>query len=389
MTKILRIIASADPRSGGPIEGIRRAAQVLTKIGHLQDILTLDTPGDDLLPDYPGNIFRIGTPRSRDPRTWYRYSPRLIPWLRTNAAAYDAIIVEGLWRYTARGAMKALVRGPTPYFVFTHGMLDPWFRQSAPLKHWAKQISWWFAEGRLLSHARNVLFTTEDERRLAEKSFWPYRINGAIVGYGTADVSGDPANQIAAFRMANPAIKDRSFLLFLSRIHPKKGCDLLIEAFAQIAHSHPSLDLVIAGPDEVGLVPALRVHAERLRISDRVHFPGMLEGDVKYGAFRAAEAFVLTSHQENFGVVVAEAMACEKPVLISDKVNIYHEVLADEAGLVEPDTIKGAARLLTRFMAMSKAERDAMGTRARASFERRFHIDNIAQSLMTFIEQRI
>jgi glycosyltransferase involved in cell wall biosynthesis len=252
-----------------------------------------------------------------------------------------------------------------------------------------KQLSWWFAEGPLLRHARHVLFTCEEEGILAQDAFWPYKVDGVSVGYGTTDVGGDPAAQKAAFRDAVPALAGRRYLLFLSRIHPKKGCDLLVEAFVGIAAGSPDLDLVIAGPDQVGLVAELKARAEALGIGARVHFPGMLKGDVKTGAFRGADAFVLTSHQENFGIVVAEAMACGIPVLISDKVNIWREVVADGAGMVEPDTLEGAKALLARFAVLGGEERAAMGARARESFLERFHVERAAEALMALIEQRL
>ncbi|MBF7012795.1 glycosyltransferase [Novosphingobium resinovorum] len=389
MTRILRIIASAELHGGGPIEGARRFAEVWASDGHRQDLLTLDPPESNPLPDYPGEVFRIGPPHGRSLLQRYRYAPGMISWLKENASRYDAVIVSGLWRYFARGAMKGLARGPVPYFVFTHGMLDPWFKRTAPLKNWGKQISWLWAEGPLLRHATNVLFTTEEEKLLAEGAFWPYYVKGQVVGYGTSDVTGDPATQISAFRSLLPALGSRRFLLFLSRIHPKKGCDLLIEAFATIAAANPSLDLVIAGPDQAGLVNDLRSRTIELGVEERIHFSGMLKGDVKTGAFRAAEAFVLPSHQENFGIVVAEAMACGTPVLISNKVNIWREVVADHAGLVEDDTVEGTKALLNHFIALTSDEQKAMGDAARASFLTRFHVVQAARNLLSHIQQKI
>jgi glycosyltransferase involved in cell wall biosynthesis len=389
MTRILRFIETSDPHYGGPVESARRFAEAWARQGHRQDLLTLDPPGETHLSDYPGEIFPLGPPRDGRLLHRYRYSPAVVPWLRAHAKDYDAVIVGGLWRYMARAAHRALAGGATPYFVYTHGMLDPYFKQSQRLKHMGKQLSWWFAEGPLLRHARNVLFTCEEEGILAENAFWPYKAEGVCVGYGTTDTGGDPQAQEAAFRVAVPDLGTRDYLLFLSRIHPKKGCDLLVEAFAGIAAAHPDLDLVIAGPDQVGWVQDLKASAEALGISGRIHFPGMLKGDLKTGAFRGAQAFVLTSHQENFGIVVAEAMACGIPVLISDKVNIWREVVADGAGLVEPDTLEGSKTLLQRFAALSPAERAAMGARARESFLRRFHVERAADALMELIQSRI
>ncbi|WBH17907.1 glycosyltransferase [Sphingomonas radiodurans] len=388
MTRILRIITSADPRTGGPIEGARRVGEIWARQGHRQDMLTLDPPGERHLVDYPGAIIPIGPPRGGGLGNRYRYSAAMVPWLAAHARDYDAVIVSGLWRYAARGAMVGLADGGVPYFVFPHGMLDPWFREGALLKHLGKQLSWWWAEGRLLGGARAVLFTSEEEMRRAEGAFWPYRVNGAVVGYGTADLGGDPAAQIAAFRAAVPALGERRFLLFLGRIHPKKGCDMLVSAFAAVAARDPGLDLVIAGPDEASLIAGLRGGLDS-QTNARIHAPGMLAGEVKAGALRAAEAFVLPSHQENFGIAVAEALAGGAPVLISDKVNIWREVLADGAGLVAPDTLAGTADLLARFLALSPGERAAMRVAARACFESRFRIEETAESLLDLIERRV
>lgn len=389
MTRILRIITSADPRTGGPIEGARRIGEIWASQGHRQDMLTLDPPDERHLPDYPGMITALGPPRGPGPLDRYRYTPRMAPWLRAHAADYDAVIVSGLWRYAARGAAQVLAGGPTPYFVFPHGMLDPWFRRAAPLKHLAKQASWWWAEGRLLAGARAVLFTSEEERLRADGAFRPYRLRGAVVNYGTADLSSDALSDIAAFRRAVPGLQDRPFLLFLGRIHPKKGCDLLVHAFATVAARHPTLDLVIAGPDEVGLAAGLRRVASRTGLSARVHFPGMLAGAAKAGALRAAGAFVLPSHQENFGIAVAEALAAGSPVLISDQVAIWREVVADGAGFVAPDTLAGTVDLLTRFLACGSERRLAMRGNARRCFASRFHIARAADSLRSLIEREI
>ena len=380
--KILRIIADSDPRSGGPIEGARRFGAVWARHGHRQDLLTLDAPGESFLSDYPGEIIALGPRHSGNPLDRYRYAPRMVPWLHMNADKYDAIIVSGLWRYVAMGARRALVGGKTPYYVFPHGMLDPWFRETYPLKHWGKQLSWWLSEGRLIAGARKVLFTSKEEMILAEKAFWPYHAKGQVVSYGTQDATGDPVAQIEEFRKHVPGLGQRDYLLYLSRIHPKKGCDLLLHAFGELAATYPEIDLVLAGPGDCGLVESLRQQASSTGLSARVHFPGMLKGDIKIGAFRGAEAFVLPSHQENFGIVVAEAMSCSTPVLISNKVNIWREIEDGRSGFVQPDTLDGIKTLLDEFLALDQAEKMAIGQRARLYFLKHFHVDKAAMDLL-------
>lgn len=387
--KLLRIIADSNPRSGGPIEGARQFAAVWARHGHRQDLLTLDAPGEQFLDDYPGEIIGLGPIRSGNPLHKYRYSVKMVPWLKQHAHEYDAVLISGLWRYVAMGARRALANSKTPYFVLPHGMLDPWFRTKYPLKHWGKQISWLVAEGPLIKRARGVLFTSAEEMHLANNAFWPYHSKGLVINYGTQDVSGEPASQIAAFRDAIPSLGNRRYILFLSRIHEKKGCDLLVEAFADVANLVPDLDLVIAGPDQSGLVNQLKKIATEKSIAARIHFPGMLVGDTKTGAFRGAEAFVLPSHQENFGIVVAEALSCRTPVLISNKVNIWREVVEANAGIVESDDLIGTTKMLRAFLGLTDDRKREMSENARACFIEKFHAEKSAIDLINMIKNKI
>jgi glycosyltransferase involved in cell wall biosynthesis len=165
----------------------------------------------------------------------------------------------------------------------------------------------------------------------------------------------------------------------LGRIHPKKGCDLLFEAFARVAN--PELHLVMAGPDETGWGTELKTQAMRLGIADRIIWTGMLRGDAKWGALYGAEAFVLPSHQENFGIAVADALACGLIPLISDKVNIAPDVAADGAALMESDTLEGTVHLIERFQALSKEERRIMRINALTCYQRRYALGNAAHEV--------
>lgn len=390
--KILRVIGSTDPRDGGPIEGFLQSARILQELGHHCEVVTLDLPDDPWVVNFPFPVFATRTKRRRSfipMLERYRFSSKLVPWLREHAADYDAIVVSGLWNYTTLACSRVLPKTNVPYFVFTHGSLDPWFRATYPLKHIVKQVSWWICEGRLLNGARNVVFTSEGERRSARNAFWPYRIREAVVGYGTSDPKGDRSAQALAFRNLLPAISERSFLLFLSRIHPKKGCDILLGAFASAASRYPNLDLVIAGPDQIGMKSEMMRQADRLRIGHRVHWVGMLTGDEKWGAFHTCEAFFLPSHSENFGIVVAEALACARPVLITNKVNIWREIEEDGAGLVADDTQPAAAQMLEDFLALSPQRREQMGRAARSSFLNRFDLRQTQFRLLQLMANEI
>ncbi len=376
------MIASLDPRGGGPMEGVRQIARVAHGLGHQTTVVSLDCPGAAFL---EGNSFRavpLGPAYLK-----YHYTPRLVPWLRAHAREFDVVIVNGIWQYSSFGVWRALRGGRVPYFVFPHGMLDPYFKRAFPLKHLKKWLYWPWAEYRALRDARAVLFTCEEERMLARRSFWLYRCKEEVVGYGTAPPAFEREAAEAAFFAAFPMLKDLRIVLFLSRIHEKKGCDLLIEAFAAIAGSDPRWHLVLAGPAEERLAARLRMRAQALGVAERITWPGMLAGIQKWGALYAAEVFALPSHQENFGIAVAEALACGTPVLISDKVNIWREIDADGAGLVEPDTASGACQLLRRWNGLDMVAREQMRVQARACFENRFDIRRVAAGIVGRIQR--
>jgi glycosyltransferase involved in cell wall biosynthesis len=343
----------------------------------------LDDPKKTWASDFPELIHAIGPGRLK-----YRYTPKLIPWLRNNLSRFDAVVVYGIWQYHSFAVWRAAQATSVPYFVFVHGALDPWFKQTYPFKHLKKWLYWPWAEYRVLRDARCVLFTSENERLLARESFWLYRAEEAVVDYGIASPSGESRTQREQFFRAYPILRDKRLLLFLSRLHPKKGCDLLIEAFSKVAHKDPRLHLVMIGPDQIGWRASLEVQAARLGIDARITWTGMQTGNLKWGAFHAADVFVLPSHSENFGVVVAEALASGLPVLITDKVNIWRQIKEDGAAIVKPDTVDGTVSLLQAWLDLSTNEQSHMRERARACFEKRFAIRQTVRMLLDIIRAR-
>ncbi|QFY42054.1 glycosyltransferase [Candidatus Methylospira mobilis] len=378
--KILRIISSMNPRSGGPSEGIRQLAVHMQASGHVTECLTADAADADWLAGQPLTIHALGPGRSG-----YAYCPAMGGWLRSHAHEYDAIIVSGLWQYHGLMARKVLTRLGIPYHVMPHGMLDPWFKHTYPLKHLKKWLYWPWAEYRVLRDAQTVIFTCEEERLLARESFWLYQCNERVTAYGTDTPPQDKERLQNVFLAQYPQLSGKRLILFLSRIHVKKGCDLLIEAFASIAAQYSDAHLLMAGPDQTGWQRELEQLAQALGIADRISWPGMLTGDMKWGAFHSSEVFCLPSHQENFGIVVAEALACGKPVLISNKVNIWREIEADRAGWVNEDSIKGTQSGLQSWLGSSVQQREEMSANAVACFNNRFRIDRVAVRLLEII----
>jgi glycosyltransferase involved in cell wall biosynthesis len=362
------------------MEAVRQAARELELRSHQVDVATLDAPGEPFVREFPGRVHALGPGRGG-----YGYTPQWSSWMARHAREYDAIVINGLWQYHSYGAWRALRAARVPYYVYVHGMLDPWFKRTYPLKHMKKWMYWPWADYRVLRDAHAVLFTCEEEKRLASQSFALYRARERVVAFGTSIPPPDGEALRSQFLAANPQLRGRRILLFLGRIHEKKGCDLLIRAFSKIAGVDPTLHLVVAGPDQTGRLPGLLALARDLGVAERTSWPGMLQGDMKWGAFYSAEAFVLPSHQENFGIAVVEALGCGVPVLISDKVNIWREIAAAGAGMVDIDDDPGTLRLLRGWLELSAERRRGMSTRATGIFRQRFTAGAMAESLIEVI----
>jgi len=378
--QILHIIGTLSPEAGGPTESVR-VLMSYGPIGYTGEVVTLDDPAAPFLKHFDFPVHALGPTRTK-----YGFNSRLLPWLRENRSRFDGVVVNGLWQYCGFAAWRALA-GNTPYMVFTHGMLDPYFKHAFPLKHLKKSLYWLPAEYRVLRDAYRVLFTSTAEERLAKQSFRLHSWNPYVVPYGA---SGAPLKSHVelknAFFQRCPGVRGKRFLLFLGRIHKKKGCDLLIQAFGVLANEDPELHLVMAGPDQQSWSTHLKLMAGKAGIEHRIHWPGMVTGDAKWGAFYSAEAFVLPSHQENFGIAVAEALGCGTPVLLADKVNIAEDIVADGAGLMATDTTDGTVNLLRRWIELPEADREEMSRRARECYRHRYDMRENAKAIIRLFE---
>jgi glycosyltransferase involved in cell wall biosynthesis len=380
--RILDVIRSLDPSSGGPAEGLRQFGTALRALGHQQEVLTLDAPDAAWLSDPPAPIHALGPARGL-----YGQCTTLRPWLQKHAHEFDAVVLHGLWQYTSYGSWQALRGSGVPYFVYPHGMLDPWFKRQYPIKHLKKWLYWPWAEYRVLRDAAAVLFTAEEEARLARQSFWLYRAKEQVLGYGLSLDDAAQRSTPHALLQAHPVLRGKRLLLFLGRLHEKKGCDLLIAAFAKVADQVPALHLVMAGPDQTGLRASLEQQAARLGVAQRITWTGMLQGEMKWSALRAAEVFVLPSHQENFGIAVAEALAMGVPTLISKRVNIWREIVTAGAGLAEDDNFAGTVALLQGWLQRSAAAQQDMRQQTQSCFQRHFHIEGAARRFVSLVAE--
>jgi glycosyltransferase involved in cell wall biosynthesis len=374
--KILRVINSINPTAGGPINGLINSSKVLVDLGHSVEVVAFDDPCAAWIKDFKFPVITfeslLGT---------FSYSRSFSAWLEVNVDSYDVVVIHGLWQFHSFATAKVCRNNNIPFVTFTHGMLDPWFNKTDKLKTIKKTLYWWLFERHVINNSNAVLFTSEEEKILARQSFLPYTPIEKVVAYGSPlpDVNLELASDALLQKYAK--LKNKKIALYLSRIHEKKGIDLLIDALGQIKNLPEDFVLAIAGPDSGGLKAKLTARIETQGLNDRVVWLGMLSGDVKWGAYHAADVFVLPSHQENFGIVVSEALSTATPVLITNKVNIWREIDEAGAGFVENDDVSGVESLLNRWLALSVTEKIQMSGNAKACYEANFSIESAVNDL--------
>lgn len=377
--KILHVIASLAPRYGGPSKACLEMARATAARGHEVTIFTTDLDGPGRL-DVPTD-----RPVSQDgvtiryfpvqaPRFW-RFSLPMARALATQVQDYNVVHIHSLYLFHGAAAGHYCRRYGVPYLIRPHGTLDPYMYRRHRLR---KGVLEWLFERRNLAGAAGLHFTTEEESRLAA----PYSCGapGVVIPHGLdlADYERLPApGTLAALY---PETAGKPIVLFLGRINFKKGLDILAKAFGELARQREDVHMVIAGPDDDGYAEQVRAWLAAEGVLGRTTFTGMLTGEAKLAALQAAAMFVLPSYSENFGLAVAEAMAVGVPVVISDKVNIWREIAAAEAGRIAPCHAGRFAAIMADLLADPAAARQ-LGDRGRALVRERYQWASAARAL--------
>jgi glycosyltransferase involved in cell wall biosynthesis len=382
--RILHVIGDLAPESGGPAKACVEMAQALARRGHEVTIATTDfSPklgrAEPQVPREPGlsvRVFPLGFP-GRWLASWplRRALPELI-------GAADLAHIHSLYLFHSWAAGTICRRLGVPYIVRPHGTLDPFIHRR---RRWRKRVMELWFQNRLLRNAAAIHYTSAEEMRLAEP--FVFGAPGVVVPLGLDLFDYASLPEPGSFRRAHPEIGDRPILLFLGRLNFKKGLDILIQATARVAAAGKDIHLVLAGPDG-GMEASARRWVVEAGLDHRSTFTGMLRGRDKLAAFVDAALFVLPSSTENFGIAVVEAMACGTPVLVSDRVNIWREIVEDGAGRAEtPNAEAFAAAMISLLRDESKLR--AMGEAARASVARRYQWNAIAADLERLYAQVI
>jgi glycosyltransferase involved in cell wall biosynthesis len=370
--RILHVIGDLAPESGGPAKAGFEMARSVAQRGHEVAIYATDFGQPQSAPretQRDGVLIRLFPLQT--PRIWLASWP-MRRALAADMPGYDIVHLHSLYLFHDWVVAGLAPRLGKPYLLRPHGTLDPYIFQRRRLKK--VLFDRWFQD-RLLAGAAAIHYTAAEEERLAAP--YVHGAPGVVIpnGLELSEYSRLPAR--GSFRRNHPEIGNRKILLFLGRINFKKGLDILTSATSRLKRG--DLHLVIAGPDGGYLAETRRLVAEA-GIGEHTTFTGMLHGEAKLAAFADATLFLLPSYSENFGIAVVEAMACGVPVLISDRVNIWREVVADGAGIAVPPDIDAFA---ARIKEILNDERGLarMGQAGRLAVARRYDWRSIAQRL--------
>jgi glycosyltransferase involved in cell wall biosynthesis len=367
MLKNLHIISSSDLKNGGPIRGMLNINSTYIKQGIDLDILCFDKDAPSF--DLPHNV-NIITLKVLNFFN-YNYCKSLTSWLEKNAKNYYRIFIHGLWQNHSFHSMAVLNKLNIQYSIFPHGMLDPWAIRNSFFKRIKKTIYFYLFEYYVLKNALFVIFTCEEECRLAKTSFKFIKFNPKVIRYGMSHPPKEFAKSDLLFK-TYPMAKKRKIILFLGRVDRKKGLDLLIRAFAILYKNSDEFVLLVAGSGDFAYTEELKNLSASLGISEKVIWMGMIHDELKWSTFYSSDIFCLPSHQENFGIAIIESLAAGLPVLISNKVNIFSEISKDKAGIIFEDNLEGTLNAIKEWNKLSVKELLSFKQNAKKCFKKRF-----------------
>ena len=380
--KILHITRSITPQSGGVIESIILKNILYKELKLKCEIATLDKFSKKLLLDKRlplVNFLGIGKNQIVN---YFNFSK----WLNINIKNYDLIIYDGIWQFTNYALWKIAKKFNVKYHIAVHGMLDPWFNRDI-IKYLKKLIFWWLIQYRVLRDAKSVIFNTKDEARLASKaSFFPYKLKNNIISH---PVEGNPyINKIKnnSFLKKFPKLRKKRIILYLGRIHEKKGLDLLLKAFKKFS-LNKEIHLVISGPPQKEYVSKIKKLIDILNLKNHVTFTGPLYNKLKWDAYYASEIFCLPTHQENFGLTLAESMASKRPVITTNKTNIWKYIKDYKAGFVGGDNVVSLQKNIQKWLSLNKKDYDVMCINAFKCFNQKFSKEAVKKDFNKILNQ--
>ena len=384
--RILHVVQAIDLKLGGVQEALRGLTHAQCRMNMDVDIVGTSIAAQRDTPAYiSGYNQNINLRLYKAEFVNILFSNSMRKYLKREINKYDLVHVHGLYRFPPTYASHRARKQNVPYVITPHGSLDPFLYRRSSRNLLLKRL-WerWFDLPNLHG-ASAIHYTSEDERERA--AFLKLRAPSFVVPIGLdwARFASLPAR--GAFR-AQLGIGEAPLVLFLSRLNFKKGLDLLVPAFAKVRACFPDAVLALVGPDNEGYGAKVRGWVAEQGLVDAVRFVDHIEGEQVLQAYVDADVFALPSYTENFGMVVAESLACATPVVISDQVNIHGEVSGAGAGLVTRCDAGEVAEALCVLLA-DAPRRAALGAAGRELVQRQWTWDVVARQLTTEYERVI
>jgi glycosyltransferase involved in cell wall biosynthesis len=377
------VIPAVAARYGGPSRSIFEMCVALQQERVELLIATTDADGRGRLPVELGRPIKyqgldvIFFPRQLSEA--FKYSRPFARWLDSNVEKFDLVEIHAVFSHSSLAAARSCRMRRVPYLLRPLGSLGSWSLRHKSLR---KRAIWHCGVQAMIQGAAAIHYTTVEEQRQAEHV--APTVRGVVIPLGIDESSMDLSQVPDAgqhLRMLGP----HPYVLVLSRLHPVKGLELLLDAFIELSldEQFQRWKLVIAGDGDARYVESLKRAVRNRNATDRVIFTGWLDGPEKIAVLRSAALFALPSHHENFGVSIVESLACGVPVLISNHVGLCEEIVAAHAGWVS--TLDRANLLNSLADALSnEAERKARGIAGRELVRSRFRWSMVAKQLVEF-----
>ncbi len=360
--RILLTVADLSPASGGPARSVPGLARALAQSGAQVEILTLAPVGGKAMPtDVPTTFVPADESRFRDLRAMGPWRERLRQ--HCAAGAVDLIHDAGMWLPVNHSTAAVAAQFRLPRVVSPRGMLEPWARGHRPAK---KALAWRLYQHRDLERAALLHATSDVEAAGLRAAGLKNPI--AVIPNGIA---------VPKLEKARPTAKTRR-ALFLSRLHPKKGLIELVEAWATVRPA--DWKLIVAGPDEGGHLAEVRKAVGAAGLEAVFEFVGAVDDSAKWELYRGAELFVLPTHSENFGLVIAEALASGLPVITTHGTP-WREIESERLGWWIPTGAEPLARALREATALPPGTLMEMGARGRRLIAEGYDWSRVAEQM--------
>ena len=385
--RVLHVIPAVAARYGGPSQAIFAMCRALKVHGAASLIATTDADGPSRLPvEVARPIMYQNTPSIFFPRQWsegFKYSYPLARWLAVNVSQYDLVHIAAVFSHTSLAAARACQRHIVPYIVRPLGSLAPWCMRQKRLQ---KRLLWRLGVQPMLRQAAAIHYTTHAESRQAEQSLGLQQ--GVVIPLGVNEDLLDAPDVAHCFRHHYPALGQSPYILVLSRLHPVKRLEYLLQAFLEVLAQAPfqAWRLVVAGDGEKSYVRYLQKLVSARGKNESVLFTGWLDTSMKTAALQGAALLAQPSQSENFGLSIAEALACETPVLVSTQVNLADDICAAKAGWVVP-LHQAAIRRALEDALSHKSERVARGRAGRNLVYSQFRWSVVAKKLIQLYDK--